>query len=965
VAEPLSVAVTNGGTGYTAVPTVAFTGGAGGPATAIATISNYIATINVTNGGTGYVTPPAVTILDVSGSGAVATATLTADVVTAITVTSGGLGYSATPTVTIDPPPAGTTATATTAVTGTVTGVTVTSYGTAWTVAPTVTFTGTGSGAYAIASINTEVRMVPAVPRSVGTPVPLCSTVQPITNPAMGTGLATAILNASGALVTPTGMPPNCWPTSWPTDGRDGGVPDPLLAGPPFVQIATEGGLLPKPVVIPSTPMGYEYNRRSITVLNGGIHGLWLGPAERADVVVDFTAFAGQTLILYNDAPAPVPAFDPRWDYYTGGPDLSSSGGAPSTMPGYGPNTRTIMQIKVNAAGTANGFSLATLQTALPPLFKATQDPPIVPEKAYGGLVNNYLRIQDTSISFFNNSPVGGLTLTAKGSGYTLAPTVAIAAPACVINGTTCIQATATANLATRSVASLILGSGGTNYASAPTVSITGGGGAGATATAALVASRRVASITMTNNGTGYRVVPTVAIAPPGCAINGTTCVQATATATITNLLRSVVAVTITNPGNGYTTVPAVTFSGGGTGATGAAATAALTRAPVASLTLTNGGSGYTSVPTVSFTGGGGSGATATATLTPGAVGSLTLTNGGAGYTSAPAVTFSGGGGGSGAAAIATGLSAALLPKTIQELFTLDYGRMNATLGVELPFTNFLTQTTIPYGYIDPPTEIFKSGETQYWKVTHNGVDTHFMHFHLFNVQVINRVGWDGAIKPPDPNELSWKDTVRMNPLEDVVVTFRAATPNLPWQLPNSNRFMDVTQAAGTTAQFTNVDPANQPAVVSNSSINFGWEYVWHCHILGHEENDMMRPMVLAVPPVLPGTPAAVHIGSGVGQSIRVTWKDNSLNETGFTIQRATAVGGPWTDVGTALPGTGVGSTVTFNDTSVARFTTYFYRVIANNMVGYTQVYAAPTVGYPHVSADAAPTAASNGVTTN
>jgi len=26
---------------------------------------------------------------------------------------------------------------------------------------------------------------------------------------------------------------------------------------------------------------------------------------------------------------------------------------------------------------------------------------------------------------------------------------------------------------------------------------------------------------------------------------------------------------------------------------------------------------------------------------------------------------------------------------------------------------------------------------------------------------------------------------------------------------------------------------------------NFGWEYVWHCHLLGHEENDMMRPIVV------------------------------------------------------------------------------------------------------------------------
>ena len=104
--------------------------------------------------------------------------------------------------------------------------------------------------------------------------------------------------------------------------------------------------------MIPSTPTGYEYNRRSITVLNIFNHGLLVGPAERADVVVDFSKFAGKTLILYNDAPAPVPAFDPRSDYYTGDPDQTSTGGAPSTLPGYGPNTRTVMQIKVNATAT-------------------------------------------------------------------------------------------------------------------------------------------------------------------------------------------------------------------------------------------------------------------------------------------------------------------------------------------------------------------------------------------------------------------------------------------------------------------------------------------------------------------------------------------------------------------------------------------------------------------------------------
>ncbi len=63
-------------------------------------------------------------------------------------------------------------------------------------------------------------------------------------------------------------------------------------------------------------------------------------------MIVDFSQFRGKTLILYNDAPAAFPARVPGYDYYTGGPDMTPAG-APTTLPGYGPNTRTIMQVKV------------------------------------------------------------------------------------------------------------------------------------------------------------------------------------------------------------------------------------------------------------------------------------------------------------------------------------------------------------------------------------------------------------------------------------------------------------------------------------------------------------------------------------------------------------------------------------------------------------------------------------------
>lgn len=115
----------------------------------------------------------------------------------------------------------------------------------------------------------TEVRMVPANPPTATSSTPLCATAT-TTNPA---GLAIGAIDpATGRPLNGTGLPASlpasCWPTSWPTDGRDGGVPDPTTAGPAIIQIGTEGGFLRAPVVIPPTPVGYDYNRRSIVVLN-------------------------------------------------------------------------------------------------------------------------------------------------------------------------------------------------------------------------------------------------------------------------------------------------------------------------------------------------------------------------------------------------------------------------------------------------------------------------------------------------------------------------------------------------------------------------------------------------------------------------------------------------------------------------------------------------------------------------
>ncbi len=159
-------------------------------------------------------------------------------------------------------------------------------------------------------------------------------------------------------------------------------------AGPDWIQIGTEGGFLPAPVVVDGQqPTTWITDPTRFDVGNVDKHSLLLAPAERADVVVDFSRFAGKTLILYNDAPAAFPARVPSYDYYTGAPDMSPIG-APAILPGYGPNTRTIMQVRI--AGTAApAFNLTALRNAFTHkangtgVFESGQHPIIVGQAAY------------------------------------------------------------------------------------------------------------------------------------------------------------------------------------------------------------------------------------------------------------------------------------------------------------------------------------------------------------------------------------------------------------------------------------------------------------------------------------------------------------------------------------------------------------------------------------------------------
>jgi len=131
--------------------------------------------------------------------------------------------------------------------------------------------------------------------------------------------------------------------------------------GPAIVQIGTEGGFLFAPAVLNNPPkqIGFDTNPASPTFGNANRYNLLLAPGERADLIIDFTAAASRSLILYSDAPAPFPMGDQRNDYYTGNLNMTPIGGAPSTLPGQGSNTRTLMKFVVGTHAASNAAAPA------------------------------------------------------------------------------------------------------------------------------------------------------------------------------------------------------------------------------------------------------------------------------------------------------------------------------------------------------------------------------------------------------------------------------------------------------------------------------------------------------------------------------------------------------------------------------------------------------------------------------
>lgn len=107
----------------------------------------------------------------------------------------------------------------------------------------------------------------------------------------------------------------------------------------------------------------------------------------------------------------------------------------------------------------------------------------------------------------------------------------------------------------------------------------------------------------------------------------------------------------------------------------------------------------------------------------------------------------------------------------------------------------------IEHTWDEPPTEIIRAGTTEIWEIYNLTMDAHPIHLHEVGFRVIDRREVMTSDADPAPAwELGRKDTVIAFP--DQVTRIRA-------------------------------------------TFNRAGRFVWHCHILSHEDNEMMRPLLI------------------------------------------------------------------------------------------------------------------------
>ena len=161
-----------------------------------------------------------------------------------------------------------------------------------------------------------------------------------------------------------------------------------------------------------------------------------------------------------------------------------------------------------------------------------------------------------------------------------------------------------------------------------------------------------------------------------------------------------------------------------------------------------------------------------------------------------------------------------------------EFGRLQPMLGTAEPVINMKGDTvtgTQPWHM--PITENPQLGATEIWEIYNTTEDAHPIHVHLVHFDIIERAPFSGDVIPQPVTQHDGSQAQGFR-LENIVVDEEDAVP----------------------ASATEKGPKDMviayPEQVTRIKMTFDkpGRYVWHCHILSHEDHDMMRPLHVGSP---------------------------------------------------------------------------------------------------------------------
>ncbi|PBC70228.1 multicopper oxidase [Streptomyces sp. TLI_235] len=166
--------------------------------------------------------------------------------------------------------------------------------------------------------------------------------------------------------------------------------------------------------------------------------------------------------------------------------------------------------------------------------------------------------------------------------------------------------------------------------------------------------------------------------------------------------------------------------------------------------------------------------------------------------------------------------------------------------GIPWTFQLFSTMTFNAVPFMEPSQDFIKAGSTEIWEYINPNHDAHPMHVHLVNFQVLNRQPIDAAGYQAQYER--WIDG-RRKPADLPVLEDYITGPPIPPEPDEALSYKDTVKSYPervTRIIIPDIYPPTDPsASIPGSGAELPATYIHHCHLLEHEDDDLMRPWTI------------------------------------------------------------------------------------------------------------------------